>query len=95
MILHTISTSPSTTAFDDCLRVANKGDAILLLGDAVYAALDETEACRALQACGASLYALLADTVAAGVDTAMAIQTVDMDGFVALSEQFPHQQAWH
>ena len=97
MILHTINAGPSSSALGDCMAIAASSDAVLLLGDGVYAALKDTAACAQLQNCGAALYALQADAAAAGVLGLLAegIKLIDMDGFVTLSETFPRQQAWY
>ena len=96
MILHTLNASPGNTAFRDCLRVIAAGDALLLMGDGVYAAIADTDASTALQASGAEIYVLGPDATAAGVKNLIAEATrVDIDGFVALTERFPRQQAWY
>ena len=96
MILHTLNASPGSAAFSDCLRVIAPGDALLLMGDGVYAAIAEAGACATLQASGAEIYVLGADAAAAGVNNFIEGTTrVDMDGFVALTERFPKQQAWY
>lgn len=100
MILHTLNASPATAAFADCLQLLQTGDALLLLGDGVYAALPGTAALDTLLALqsetAAELYILAEDARAAGIGAVdAAIQTVDTDGFVALTERFPLQQAWY
>lgn len=96
MILHTLSALPSSAAFDDCVRVVHSDDAIVLMGDGVYAALDETHPCTKLQATGAELYLLATDATAAGVTKIVsAASSISMDDFVALTERFPRQQAWY
>jgi tRNA 2-thiouridine synthesizing protein B len=96
MILHTLAATPSAAAFDHCLRLVAPGDAILLLGDGVYAALAGTEACDRLAACAAEVSVLRSDAAAAGVLARMGpFATVDMDGFVRLSERFARQLAWY
>ncbi len=96
MILHTLNASPSSATFQDCLRLLAADDALLLLGDGVYAGIDTTEAAQQLLTSGASVYALEVDVQAAGLakTLAAAITTVDYPGFVALSERFAKQQAW-
>ena len=37
-VLHTLSALPGTEACTDCLRMLAEGDALLLMGDGVYAA---------------------------------------------------------
>ncbi len=95
MVLHTLNASPASAAFADCLRLASKDDAILLLGDGVYAALEGTSAVTQLQTNGAAIYVLAEDAMAAGIAPNDAFSTVDMDGFVTLTEDFPKQLAWY
>jgi tRNA 2-thiouridine synthesizing protein B len=96
MILHTLNASPSSAAFHNCLKVLHSGDAVVLMGDGVYAALRETVACIALQEKKVELFILSADAALAGVtEPAPGIHTIDMDGLVGLTEQFPRQQAWY
>ena len=97
MILHTLNAPPGRAAFTDCLRLIAAGDALLLMGDGVYAAIAQTDAGTALQASGAEIYVLAADATAAGVNSLLIEEAtrVDMDGFVALTERFPRQQAWY
>lgn len=96
MILHTLNATPSSAAFADCLTVVAPGDAVVLLGDGVYAALIGTEACQRLLDCGAGIHVLRSDAAAAGVLGRIdAAGIIDMDDFVELSEQFPRQQAWY
>ncbi len=96
MTLHTLNCSPGSSAFADCLRFIAPGDALLLMGDGVYCAMEDTGSGRELQACGAALYVLGNDAAAAGVLARIGdITVIDMDGFVSLSEQFPRQLAWY
>jgi tRNA 2-thiouridine synthesizing protein B len=96
MTLHTLNASPASAAFADCLRIIAAADALLLLGDGVYAALAGTAARAQLDACGARLYLLREDAAAAGaLERVDGIEVIDIDGFVALSEQCPRQLAWY
>ncbi len=97
MILHTLNASPNSPAFNDCIRLLAEGDALLLLGDGVYAALPGTAPCDQLRHTGADLYALEPDAAAAGILSLMdnKVRLVDFDAFVALSEEFTRQQAWY
>lgn len=96
VVLHTLSAPPSSAAFRDCIKVAQVGDAIVLLGDSVYAALAGTPACRALQAIGSELFLLRTDALLAGVSqSAPNIVSIDMEGVVELTERFPRQLAWY
>jgi tRNA 2-thiouridine synthesizing protein B len=97
VILHTLNASPSSSAFDDSLKVIQSGDAVVLMGDGVYAALAGTKVWGELQARGAELYLLSSDALAAGVTepSGGGANFIDMDGFVSLTERFPRQQAWY
>ncbi len=96
MILHTLNASPSSAAFADCLRLISPGDALLLLGDGVYAALPGTPARLALDDSAVQLYVLHDDAAAAGIlgriDSA---HLIDIQGFVELTERFSRQMAWY
>ena len=96
VILHTLNASPTSSAFSDCLLVAAAGDAIVLMGDGVYVAIDGTPAYTAILANGAEIYLLATDAGAAGVTRApQGIALATMDDFVTLSEHYPRQQAWY
>lgn len=95
MVLHTLNASPASRAFAECLRLVAPGDSILLLGDGVYAAVTGTAARAQLEATGAHLHVLQQDAAAAGILEQLACaDTLDMAGFVALSERYPRQLAW-
>jgi tRNA 2-thiouridine synthesizing protein B len=96
MILHTLSATPYSVAFSECLAIAKPGDAILLLGDGVYGARPGERVAAALTACGADIHLLETDAQAAGIETLPEeMQIEDMDGFVALTERFARQMAWY
>lgn len=97
MLLHTLSRSPAHSALRDCLAVLGADDALLLLGDGVYAALEGSEAAALLTGSGASLFVLAADAALAGVRERMlpGATVVDDDGFVALTERYSRQLAWY
>lgn len=96
MILHTLSASPASAAYRDCLKLARPGDALVLMGDGVYCALAETSACAELQATALALYILDEDARIAGIaDIPSGISRIDMDALVGLTEKFPRQQAWY
>jgi len=96
VVLHTLSAAPSSAAFKDCIRLAHAGDAVVLLGDGVYGALEDTPACRELQATGVELFMLRADALLAGVtQPAPDIVSIDMEGLVQLTERLPRQLAWY
>jgi tRNA 2-thiouridine synthesizing protein B len=96
MILHTLNASPSHAAFRDCLSTLQSGDALVLMGDGVYAALAGTAACEELRATGAHIHLLRNDAAAAGVVlTATEIDIIDMEDFVTLTERYPRQLSWY
>lgn len=96
MVLHTVNCSPGNAAFTDCLRCASRGDTILLLGDAVYAAIEGATACTQLRASEARVLVLESDSGAAGLGPgSLAFPCIDLDGFVGLSEYYPRQLAWY
>lgn len=96
MLLHTLNATPSAAAFRGCIEVVQAGDAIVLLGDGVYAALEGTAGCSELQATGAELFVLRADALLAGVTRpAPNIVSIDMEGLVALTERYSRQLAWY
>lgn len=94
MVLHTLSASPRSRAFDDCLALAGPDDTIVLLGDGVYAALPGDALAR-LRLHPARICLLADDAAALGVTGADAdMAAIDMAGFVALTETCPRQLAW-
>lgn len=96
MILHTLNASPSSAAFRDCTSIVSTHDAVILMGDGVYAALQGTKGCAELQATGGELYLLHPDAQVAGiVHPAEGFIIIDMVGFVLLTERFSRQQAWY
>jgi tRNA 2-thiouridine synthesizing protein B len=96
MTLHTLNATPVSAAFADCLRLLAPGDALLLLGDGVYAAMEASPARQALDASPARVYVLQPDAAAAGVLGHIGgAELVDIDGFVALSEHYARQLAWY
>lgn len=96
MVLHTLNAGAGDAAFADCLRCASSGDTILLLGDAVYAAVADSAACARLRASAARVLVLDNDSIAAGLDPRnLAFPGTDMGGFVGLCEYYPRQLAWY
>lgn len=96
MVLHTLSASPASPAFSDCLLALAPGDALLLLGSGVYAAIENSPARTALEQSGALLYLLESDGAAAGIAArATGVTAIDTDGFVALTERYLRQMAWY
>lgn len=96
MVLHTLNALPHALVVADCLRLLAADDALLLLGDATYLALADSEDCQRLKQVPAKVYLLAEDAAARGItDKLWAEATeLDMEGFVTLTEQYPRQQAW-
>ncbi|MEQ8803173.1 sulfurtransferase complex subunit TusB [Haliea sp.] len=97
MLLHTVSRSPAHTALRDCVALLGPDDALLLLGDGVYAALAGSEAAALLDASGVTVFILEADAALAGIQGRLlpGATVVDDDGFVALTERYSRQLAWY
>ncbi len=96
MTVHTLNASPDAAAFADCLRVAAADDAIVLMGEAVYAVRRGTETFEQLISCSAKLYLLSEDANSLGMPvTNDALQAIDMAGLVQLCAEHGTQQAWY
>ena len=99
-ILHTVNKSPFERAsLQSCLGHAQQGDAVLLIEDAVVAAIDGTAMAPKLADAANSmkLYVLGPDLKARGLDPARVvagIEVVDYDGFVDLAAENSAVQAW-
>lgn len=97
MILHTLHSLPTGERFDGCLKTLAAEDALLLLGDGVYAALADTAACQTLEQSNSELYALSEHVLAAGISGRLSpgVTLIGYAQFVALTERFPRQLAWY
>ena len=97
MIFHTLNAAPNTTAFTQCLRLLRADDALLMMGDGIYAALAGTAASEALTNSGAQLYVLKSDAAAAGIIKRLcnSVKPADYDQFVSLTEHYTKRQAWY
>lgn len=99
-ILHIVNKSPyDRNSLDTCLRLANKGSAILLIEDGIYAARKDggvsEKMTRALSR--HAVYALQPDLEARGIDSEHlidGISLVDYDGFVKLTTEYSKLQSW-
>ncbi|MDX1734850.1 MAG: sulfurtransferase complex subunit TusB [Halioglobus sp.] len=94
-MLHTLNATPASAAAEDCLRLLRAQDALLLLGDGVYAAVAGSDMAAALAGSGAELYILADDAATAGVVADEKFQRIDMAGFVTLTERCARHMAWH
>jgi len=91
--LHLINKSPlSNPALGECLKVCGSGDAIILLEDGVYAALNTQKISNEL-----TVYAIEDDCSARGLTPEKinpAAQLIDYDRFVDLSCEFHNCLNW-
>ena len=100
MLLHTVNKSPfEKGSLDTCLRLAKQGSTILLIEDAVYAAMQgtviESKISEAMERY--SVYALQSDLKARGLDEDRllnGIKVVDYGGFVDLVAEHDTVQSW-
>lgn len=95
--MHTFSAPPDAISLGQCLDSLGRGDTLVLLADGVYCALAGSAAAQRLLDSGATLYALLSDARARGVEERCAegVKLVDFDRLVELSESCPRQLAWY
>ena len=94
MVLHCLSAQPHTSSFRRCLELAASGDTVILMGDACYAALSESDSAQQLADCHARLRILDADAKARGLGS-LALESIDYAGWVELSETHSQQLAWY
>ena len=98
-MLNIVNKSPfQSTSLDACLRIAQAGQGLLLIEDAIYAATKGSTAEAAIRSACSTLkvYALQPDMDARGV-TAKAIEgvtLVDYSGFVDLVAQYSTSNSW-
>ena len=96
-MLHTVNKSPfQNSALENCLRVAGKGDVILLLEDGVYAAVAGTTKSSLMEKAlkQHAVYAIEADLKARGLGNLIKeIRVASYADFVDLVEQHP-VHAW-
>ena len=100
-ILHTVNKSPfSHTTLSSCLKVVQAGDALLLIEDGVYGALETnplTESIVVLASRGVELYVLSEDLQARGLEKARAehFSAIDYGRFVELCTAHKSVQSWY
>jgi tRNA 2-thiouridine synthesizing protein B len=97
-MLHIINKSPFSTSLADCLRFVAATDAILLIEDAVYAGIKESECSNLLKPLLTQLpiYALIEDINARGIADKIipGIKIIDYAGFVDLTIVHHPIQTW-
>ena len=98
MTLHILSISPANTdVFDSCCAALRPTDALLLLGDGVYAALPESRAAGRLAALPDSItiYAIAEDCAIRAVhERAPRTHALDYPGFVSLACEHARSISW-
>jgi len=99
-MIHTVNKSPfDRNSLDSCLRLSEKGSAILLIEDGVYAATKGTAASDKVSAASKEhpMFVLGPDLQARGIadDQVMdGITVVDYGGFVDLVVEHGTAQSW-
>lgn len=98
MSLHLVSTSPwAGDGFEQCRRIVVPGDALLLLGDGVYAAMAGGPFAAALGRLTSEIdvYVLDEDCTARGVrELVSGVEPTDYAGFVALACSHVRSVSW-
>ncbi|WP_261841007.1 sulfurtransferase complex subunit TusB [Aliamphritea ceti] len=97
MSLHTLNKAPgNSTALQDCLNSLQAGDALLLIEDGVYAALNAyDELFQHAKSLGVDCYVLEADTDARGLKALNSLfTTASYNTFVELSCQHQPVVSW-
>ncbi len=98
--LHTINKSPfDRNSLQTCLRLANKGAAVILIEDGVYGAMKGNTVSATVEKAlsDLSIYVLGPDMKARGVDESKiidGIKVVDYKGFVDLTVENDKINAW-
>lgn len=97
MALHIISSSPGHTGnFALGITIAGQQDAILLVGNAVYAAMINNTNSHLLESAPCPVYALADDLVARGIDLSntLVATVIDYPKWVNLSAQHEQSISW-
>ncbi|MBZ5487843.1 sulfurtransferase complex subunit TusB [Halomonas aquamarina] len=95
-MLHILTKAPNSDAAQQMLQAVGDDDAIVLTEAGVQAALHREWA--GFQLPSARIYLLAEDVTAWGLDEIVmdqALTIVDMDGFVALTEQHVQTLTWY
>ena len=97
-MLHIVNRSPyQSRSIEQCLNQLQPNDALLLIEDAVYAALKNSRWQSSLTASNAKLYVLESDLMARGLSDkplSETIKQVDYSGFVELTENHTPIHSW-
>ncbi|MGY2462435.1 sulfurtransferase complex subunit TusB [Vreelandella sulfidaeris] len=96
MILHILTKAPKSTASIQMQQAVGEQDAVLLIEEGVSAALDPTWA--AWQQFQSRIYLLSEDLAARGlchIAIDNVLPTLEMEGFVVLTEQYDKTVTWY
>ncbi|MEE9158299.1 MAG: sulfurtransferase complex subunit TusB [Gammaproteobacteria bacterium] len=99
-VLHTVNKSPyERDSLEACLRLAEKGSSVLLIEDAVYAAVNDSVASEILAQAmqRVSVYVLGPDLRARGLQQSRlleGVKDVEYRGFVRLVTEHKGVQSW-
>ncbi len=90
MTLHIIQKNPfSHNALVNCLKVASKNDALLLMNDGIYACQHEL-----LKDTNLNVFALTDDLAARGITPPAAIKSIEYTEFVSLCTEYDKSISW-
>ena len=96
MILHTVNKTGESLS--RCLSIASQGDAVLLIEDGVYAAMDNTANRQTWETIptNMSCYVLVEDLAARGISDKMLAQVTPADWtlFVSLTTEYDKVISW-
>lgn len=96
MILHILTQAPDSSAAIQMQQAVGEHDAVLLIEEAVTAVLNPSWA--AWQHCSSRIFLLSEDLVSrglAGVAIKNKLPTLEVEGFVALTEQYEKAVTWY
>jgi tRNA 2-thiouridine synthesizing protein B len=97
-ILHIVNQSPfASTVIKQCLERLHHDDAIILLEDGIYCAMQQQPFAQQIQALP-QCYAIKKDVQARGINADQLlskISLIDYAEFVALTIRFPLNQSWY
>lgn len=96
MILHILTKAPDSSAATQMQQVIGEHDTVLLIEEAVTAALDTSWV--AWQQCQSRIFLLSEDLTSrglAGIAANNELPTLEMQGFVALTEQYEKTVTWY
>ena len=98
MILHIVSVSPfNSNALEQCLKLIDDSDALLLIENGVYAGIATSPQARTLERAGFPVYILAADANARGIGESLmnTAQMIDHEQWVKLTIEYPRSLSWY